>query len=104
MSAMVAVVTGSFSNGVLNLTSWSGNLIMPTLAGLFFAAGVYTYSKGRPSQSFFYGGFAALMCSGLLRALEGFGQVRAYNDPDAYAVALRMVIDWVANVLLPLYG
>jgi hypothetical protein len=25
----------SFYNGILNLTNWSGNVILPTLAGLF---------------------------------------------------------------------
>ena len=44
----------TLSNGLLNLTSWLGNVIMPTLAGLFAAASVYQFSK-RPhfvSRSF----------------------------------------------------
>ena len=30
----------SFSNGILNLTNWVGNVILPTLAGLFFVIAV----------------------------------------------------------------
>jgi hypothetical protein len=52
----------------------------------------------------FYGGFAALMCSGLLRVLENLTNIRAYDDPDRFWVALMMIVDWVANVLLPLYA
>ena len=42
----------SLSNGLLNLTSWLGNVIMPTLAGLFAAAAVYQFSKGRHHHQF----------------------------------------------------
>ena len=38
-----------FENGLLNLTNWLGNVIMPTLAGLFFAAAIYRFSKGASS-------------------------------------------------------
>jgi len=38
------VIGVSLSNGLLNLTSWLANVIMPTLAGLFAAAAVYQFS------------------------------------------------------------
>ena len=41
----------SLSNGLLNLTSWLGNVIMPTMAGLFAAAAIYRFSKGHPAPS-----------------------------------------------------
>ncbi len=63
-----------FSNGILNLTNWTANLIMPTLAGLFLSAAVYRFSKAQPYSHLSYAGFAALMCSGLLRLLETFAQ------------------------------
>src|SRR5438874_2027854 len=62
----------SFYNGLLNLTNWLGNVIMPTLAGLFFAGAIYRFSRGMPYQHLSYGGLGALMCSGLLRAMETF--------------------------------
>jgi hypothetical protein len=34
----------SLSNGLLNLTNWLGNVIMPTLAGLFAAAAIFHFS------------------------------------------------------------
>ena len=33
------------TNGLLNLTNWLGNVIMPTMAGLFAAAAIYRFSK-----------------------------------------------------------
>ncbi|MGC2261358.1 MAG: hypothetical protein WA474_00525 [Candidatus Sulfotelmatobacter sp.] len=60
----------SLSNGLLNLTSWLGNVIMPTMAGLFAAAAIYRFSKGHPYSHLGYAALASLMCSGLLRAME----------------------------------
>ena len=38
----------NLSNGLLNLTNWLGNVIMPTMAGLFAAAAIYRFSKAQP--------------------------------------------------------
>jgi hypothetical protein len=94
----------SFYNGLLNLTNWLGNVIMPTLAGLFFAGAIYRFSRGMPYQHLSYGGLAALMCSGLLRAMETFASQAAWNDPDRYWLSVLTLVNWVGNVLLPLYG
>src|SRR6476646_8416051 len=91
-------------NGLLNLTNWAGNVIMPTLAGLFFAAAIYRFSKAHPYSHLSWAGFAALMCSGLLRALEAFAQQAGPNDPDRYWISILTLVNWVGNVMLPLYG
>jgi hypothetical protein len=91
-------------NGLLNLTNWLGNIIMPTLAGLFFAAAIYRFSKNTGYQHLAYAGMASLMCSGLLRLLESFSQNGAWNDPDRYWLAILALVNWVGNVALPLYG
>lgn len=93
-----------FANGLMNLTSWAGNVIMPTLAGLLFAAAIYSFSKGQSYSHFCWGGLAALMCSGLLRVLEGFAQRAAADDPDRYWMSVLALVDWTGNVILPLYG
>lgn len=93
-----------FEHGLLNLTNWSANVIMPTLAGLFFAAAIYRFSRGFPVSHLAYAGFAALLCSGLLRALETFAQQAGPADPDRYWLSLLTLVNWVANVMLPLYG
>ena len=36
----------SLDGAVVNLASWAGNVMMPTMAGAFFAGAVYRYSKG----------------------------------------------------------
>ena len=93
-----------FENGLLNLTNWAGNVIMPTLAGLLFAAAIYHFSKARPYYHLSCAGFAALMCSGLLRTLEAFAQQAGPNDPDRYWISILTLVNWVGNVMLPLYG
>jgi hypothetical protein len=91
-------------NGLLNLTNWAGNVIMPTLAGLLFAAAVYRFSKAQPYAHLSWGGFASLMCSGLLRVVESFCQQAGANDPDRCWIALLGLVNWTGNVLLPVYG
>lgn len=93
-----------FENGLLNLTNWAGNVIMPTLAGLFIAGAIYKFSKAQPYSHLSWAGFAALMCSGLLRVLEAFAQQAGPNDPDRYWISILTLVNWVGNVLLPLYG
>ncbi len=93
-----------FERGVLNLTNWTGNLMMPVLAGLFLAAAIYRFSKGQTYAHLGYAGFASLMCSGLLRALEGFASQAGANDPDRFWISVLTLVDWVGNVMLPLYG
>jgi len=52
----------SLDGAVVNLASWAGNVMMPTMAGAFFAGAVYRYSKGGQFEQLLYGGFASLMC------------------------------------------
>ena len=46
----------NLSNGLLNLTNWLGNVIMPTMAGLFAAAAIYRFSKAHPYSHLGYRG------------------------------------------------
>ena len=59
-----------FLTGLTNLTNWFGNVIMPTLAGLFFVVSVLRFSRGGSHQYSMYAGFAALMVSGFALALR----------------------------------
>src|ERR1700732_5627955 len=94
----------NLSNGMLNLTNWLGNVIMPTVAGLFAAAAIFNFTKGRNYQHLAYAALASLMCSGLLRALESFSNQAAWNNPDRYWISVLPLVNWVGNVLLPMYG
>lgn len=94
----------SFANGLLNLTNWAGNVILPTLAGLFFAVAVLKFARSEPYAWSMYGGFFCLMSSGLLRAMETFASQRAWNDPDVYWVSLLTLVNWICNVLMPVYA
>jgi hypothetical protein len=94
----------NLANGLLNLTNWLGNVIMPTMAGLFAAAAIYRFSKGQPYSHLGYAALASLLVSGLLRAMETFSNQAAWNNPDRYWISILTLVNWVGNVLLPLYG
>ena len=94
----------SIDGAITQLASWAGNTIMPTMAGLMFAGAVYRYSKSAPFENMLYGGFASLMCSGFLRALEGFVQHAGPTNADAFWMATMSLTNWVANVILPTFA
>ena len=94
----------SFTHGILNLTNWAGNVILPTLAGLFFAIAILRFARSESYATAMYGGFLCLMASGLLRAMETFASQKPWNDPDVYWVALLSFVNWVCNVLMPIYA
>jgi hypothetical protein len=94
----------SFNNGMLNLTNWAGNVILPTLSGLFFAIAVLKFARSESSSAAIYGGFLCLMASGVLRAMETFASQRAWDDPDVYWLSLVSLVDWICNVLMPVYA
>ncbi len=94
----------SLDGAVTNLASWAGNTMMPTMAGLFFAGAVYRYSKGAPFEHFLYGGFASLMCSGILRTIEGFVQNAGPTSGDGFWMATMSLVNWTANVILPMFA
>jgi hypothetical protein len=94
----------SFDHGILNLANWAGNVILPTIAGLFIAVAILQFSKGADASHAVYGAFACLMASGLVRATETFASQRAWSDPDQYWVAVLTLVNWTCNVLLPVYA
>ena len=94
----------SLDGAITNLASWAGNTMMPTMAGLFFAGAVYRYSKGGQFEQLLYGGFDSLMCSGMLRALEGFVQHAGATSADGFWMATMSLVNWVANVILPVFA
>lgn len=94
----------SFDHGFLHLANWMGNVIMPTLAAVFLIAAIIQFSKGHEFSHSMYGALACLMVSGLTRAFETFASQRAWNNPDVYWMALVTMINWVGNVILPVYA
>ena len=48
----------SFDNGVLHLTNWLGNVIMPTLAAAFIIIAILQFSKGQEFAHSMYGALA----------------------------------------------
>jgi len=84
-----------FLTGITNLTNWFGNVIMPTLAGLFFVIAVLRFSRNAPFQYSMYAGFTALMVSGTL------GRIKA--DSITSSIKIRSIesvpgMPWVYQV------
>ena len=94
----------SFDHGILNLANWLGNVIMPTLAAAFIIIAILQFSKGREFSHSMYGSLGCLMVSGLTRAFEIFASQGAWNNPDLYWLSIVTLINWVANVILPVYA
>ncbi len=94
----------SFYNGILHLTDWLGNVIMPTMAGLLFAVAIVRFAKGYPWNYSMWAAVAALCVSGLLRGMETFSSQLAWNDPDLIWNTLLNLVNWVGNVFLPVYA
>ena len=93
-----------FENGIVNLTSWLGNVILPTLSGLFFAIAIARFVGPGSHQGWMYGGLLCLMASGVLRSLEVFSSQQSWDDPDLYWMSLVNLVNWICNVMMPLYG
>jgi hypothetical protein len=94
----------SFDHGILNLANWVGNVIMPTLAAVFIIIAIMQFSRGQEFAHSMYGALASLMISGLTRAFETFASQAAWNNPDLYWLSIITLINWVANVILPVYA
>ena len=93
-----------FLNGITNLTNWMGNVIMPTVAGLFLVLGIVRYAKGYSHSYITWAGFLCLMVSGLLRGLEHFAGQAAWNNGDVVWITLRTLVNWLCNVFMPVYA
>ena len=74
----------NFANGMLNLTSWLGNVIMPTVAGLFAAAAIVSYTKGRNYQHLAYAALA-------IRAAQRGAKVTAHELHSHRAELVRKI-------------
>jgi hypothetical protein len=44
----------SVYHGILNLTNWAGNVIMPTLGALFIAIAILQFARGQHQVFFAY--------------------------------------------------
>jgi len=94
----------TFENGIFNLTNWTGNVIMPTLSGLFFAIALIRAVGPGQHQKWMWAGFLSLTVSGMLRGLETFfvagclGQSRSVLDGAHGHGQLG------CNVVMPMFG
>ena len=75
----------------------------PTLAAAFIIIAILQF-EGQEFAHSMYGALACLLVSGLTRAFETFASQGAWNNPDSYWLSIVSLINWVANVILPVYA
>ena len=92
---------GSFDGGLLNLTNWKENAVMPLLAALILALGIYKYSRGYHIDPYIGGTMAALSVSGLLRLAEVFARQGSGTRLGGPAESAK---PGSGNAILPVYG
>jgi hypothetical protein len=93
-----------FSNGLLQMANYFGNIILPIMSGLMLCFAVYAYSTRKNGKNYFNGGVACLMISGILRNAEYFFVSYGQTGSGMYAAGLLNLVNWVANVIMPLYA
>jgi hypothetical protein len=94
--------SGSFDQGLLNMTNWVGNGMMPLLAALMVALAIYKFSRGGDAERYVWGALGSLSVSGLLRLAEVFA--KQGSGSSQLFQALLTLADWVCNVILPVYA
>ena len=94
------------AQAILAMVNWLGLIVMPIMAALFLAVGVYKYSKGESMERCVIGVLVAISISGITRLAEFFVATSAGNSvaSDTYSNALLNLTNWVANVILPVYA
>ena len=94
------------AQAILAMVNWIGLIVMPVMAALFLAIGVYRYSKGESMERCVIGVMVAISISGITRLAEYFVATSAGHSvvTDTYSNALLNLTNWVANVILPVYA
>ena len=102
MNNGIFVSADGSTGGLVNLASWFGNIIMPTIAVLVLIVAIYRYAHHEDGERYIVGAFAALCVSGLVRLAETF--VGTTPSPDQYWQAIINLANWTGNVILPVYA
>jgi hypothetical protein len=92
----------SFDTGLMNMANYLGNVILPISAGLLICLGLYSYAHQQGLTRYIQGALACLMISGFVRMAEHLASQG--SGAGQYEAALLGLVNWVANVVMPLYA
>lgn len=93
---------GSFSQGLINLSNWVGNVFLPLMTVVCVCLAAWSYAHRRDGGRYIVGGFACLTASGLVRLAESF--VEAGSGSTQYYTALLTMVNYLGNVVMPMYA
>jgi hypothetical protein len=96
--------SGSFLTGLQGLTEWLGYLILPTLAGLCVCMAIYNFREGRDGERGMMAAIVCLMGPGCALLVSAWTTAAPPVPTDAYSGALMNGVNFVGNVLLPIFA
>jgi len=97
-------MTDTFSNGLMLMANYFGNIILPIIAGLIVCSGIFAYSQHKDGAHQIHAALACLLVSGFCRTAEYFFVGYGQTDSGMFASGLLNLVNWVANVIMPLYA
>jgi hypothetical protein len=95
-------MSDTFSNGLMLMANYFGNVILPIIAGLIICLGIYAFSQQKSGTHYIQAALACLLASGFLREAEFF--FGTTTDSTMFYTGLLGLVNWVGNVIMPLYA
>lgn len=91
-----------FAGGLVHMANYMGNVLLPIVAGLIVAMGIFQYSTRRDGNRYIIGALACLLVSGFLRQAEAF--FGPASGSAMFTTGILGMVNWVANVIMPFYA
>ena len=96
---------GDFLTGLSGLTQWIGYLVLPVLAAYCVVAALLAWHRRGDGERYIMAALACLMGPGLALLAHSFTTLTpASSSHDAFYNALLNLINWVGNVVMPMFG
>jgi hypothetical protein len=91
---------GSLVNGLLHMTNYLGNLVLPVISALCVILALKAYMDHHNGGRYLIGALAALLASSFVRLAEEFAS--RSTGPDEYYTALLTMVNWLGNDIMPI--
>jgi hypothetical protein len=100
---LLLAASGNFDDGLVQMASYLGNVILPVCAGIVLCIGVYHLAhQARSGERYLTAAMLCLLASGFMRLAEHFATQG--SGQDQFYTALLSLTNWLANVVMPVYA